>query len=59
MAMYYSIINGEEKMAYRKCDFVKMGTRIIPKKTSDKLKTKRILEERKRRAQEWNKWLRG
>ena len=46
-------------MAYRKCDFVKMGTRIIPKKTSDKLKTKRIMEERKRRAQEWNKWLRG
>ena len=46
-------------MAYKKCDFVKMGSRIIPKRTSNKKKTKIILEERKRKIQEWNKWLKG
>ena len=46
-------------MAYKKCDFPKMGTRVIPKKTSDKLKTKKILEDRKRRENEWKAWLRG
>tara|TARA_R110000824_G_scaffold69214_2_gene178337 strand:+ start:18428 stop:18565 length:138 start_codon:yes stop_codon:yes gene_type:complete len=43
----------------RKCDFVKMGTRLIPKRTSNKMKTQRIQEDKKRRMQEWNKWLKG
>ena len=38
------------------CDFVKMGTRIIPKKTSNKEKTKKILEDRNKRRKEWSKW---
>ena len=38
------------------CDFVKMGTRIIPKKTSNKEKTKKILEYRNKRRKEWSKW---
>ena len=43
----------------KKCDFVKMGTRIIPKKTSNKEKTEKILEDRKRRQKEWKAWLIG
>ena len=43
----------------KKCDFVKMGTRIIPKKTSNKEKTEKILEDRKRRQKEWKTWLIG
>jgi hypothetical protein len=46
-------------MAYKKCDFVRMGSRIIPKRTSDKKKTKRILEERDKRRKEWTTWLQG
>ena len=43
----------------KKCDFVKMGSRIVPKKTSDKGKTARILEDKKRRQKEWKTWLIG
>ena len=43
----------------KKCDFLKMGTRIIPKKTSNKEKTEKILEDRKRRQKEWKAWLIG
>ena len=46
-------------MAYKKCDFVKMGSRIIPKRTSDKAKTKKILKDKKRREREWKTWLSG
>ena len=44
-------------MQKRKCDLVKMGTRIIPKRTSDKKKTERILKDRNRRRKEWTTWL--
>jgi len=46
-------------MAYKKCDFRRMGSRIIPKKTSDKAKTKEILKDKKRREREWKMWLSG
>ena len=45
-------------MAYKKCDFPRMNSRIIPKKTSNKEKTKLILKDRKRRENEWKTWLR-
>ena len=46
-------------MSKKGCDFSKMGSRIIPKKTSDKEKTKNILEDKKRRAKQFNNWLYG
>ena len=42
----------------KKCDFVKMGTKIIPRRTSDKEKTKKILEDRDKRKKAWREWLR-
>ena len=46
-------------MSYKKCDFRRMNSRIIPKRTSDKEKTKKIIEDKKRREHEWRMWLRG
>ena len=46
-------------MAYKKCDFRRMGSRIIPKRTSDKKKTKEIQKDKKRREREWKTWLTG
>ena len=46
-------------MGYKKCDFRKMGTRIIPKKTSDKEKTEKILKDKKKREKQFNNWLFG
>jgi hypothetical protein len=46
-------------MAYKKCDFKRMDSRIIPKRTSNKEKTRKILENRKKREKEWKTWLTG
>jgi len=39
-----------------KCDFSKMGTRIIPKKGKNLKKIKKIAEDRKKRIDEFRKW---
>jgi hypothetical protein len=46
-----------------KCVFPKMGTRTHQLKKGEKRvdpeKTKQIEKDRKKRLQEWNKWLKG
>lgn len=44
-----------------KCVFPKMGTKThqIKGKKTDPEKTKQIAKDRKKRLQEWNKWLKG
>ena len=46
-------------MAYKKCDFVKMGYRKHVAKKANPKKTNKIIAERKRRESEWKKWLTG
>jgi hypothetical protein len=46
-------------MGRKKCDFSRMGKKIIPKRTSDKELTKKIVEDQKKRKKEYNNWLFG
>ena len=45
-------------MAYKKCEFKKMKYRGHRTKSNPE-KTKKLIEERKRRESEWKKWLTG
>ena len=45
------------KMAKKvKCDFPKMGTRILPKPGRHPERYKKIEKEKKKRMDEWRKW---
>ena len=46
-------------MAYKKCDFVKMGYRKHPVKKANPEKTKKIIKDRKKRESEWKMLLSG
>ena len=39
-----------------KCDFPKMGTRILPKPGRHPERYKKIEKEKKKRMDEWRKW---
>jgi hypothetical protein len=56
-------IGGRMKWEGSKCVFPKMGTRTHQLKKGEKRvdpkKTKQIENDRKKRLQEWNKWLKG
>ena len=50
--------NAYKKSKYTKCDFPKMKYRMHSIKANPE-KTKKLIEERKRRESEWKKWLTG
>ena len=41
---------------YKRCTFVKMGTRILPKRGQNTKKLQRIEKAKKKRLKEWKSW---